>query len=983
MLSVANVRTAGGAANYFAADNYYTRADADRSGEWFGEGADRLGLAGSVDARAFEAVLKGLLPNGERVGSDGRAHRAGTDLTFSMPKSWSLVALVGGDHRLLDAYASAVKDTLAWAEKNLAKTRMEVKGKEKVVATGNLVVGLFRHDTNRNQEPNAHIHAVVANVTQGPDGKWRALRNDKLWEHNTLLNAMTMARFRLSVEKLGYEVGEFGKHGNFEAVGVPKTVREAFSTRRAQILEAVARLDHSGPGAHDAATLMTRAAKEVVEDRAALTRTWNEQAAAIGFDPTAPIARANARAVQDLGNLARIGEKVRQFASQARESVLAFADRIGFTSNDPLIPRDVARRPLEQVSAIYAVASAIRHLREREAAFARTDIYKTALGFGLSAAMPEIERRVDQLLRAGHLIRGKGPDRELVTTAGAIGAEQRILAAVDEGRGVAPPIVPADSAGERLQALSQFKYGLALNDGQESAGRLLLGSHNRIVAVQGIAGSGKSTVLKPLADILREEGRAVLGLAVQNTLVQMLERETGIPSMTVARFLRRYAPLLEGNDRERLAEAQTEMRGSVVLLDEASMVGNADTDKLVRLANLLELGRFAAIGDRKQLGAVDAGKPFDVMQQAGVETATMRLNIRARDEALRDAQYAAQAGKVDEALRRLGPNVVEVPDGGAAVAAAAAWLSLSPAEREWTAIYASGRNLRSAVNEGVQTGLKANGELGPGSLKLDILSRINLTTEELRYAWSYTPGMAVEVDRPIRSQGIARGRYEVREVDATRGLVRLEGERGQLTTLRPDRLRPLEGQEPIRLFEIKPLEIYDGDRIRWTDTDHKRGLLNADQARVVGVDPATLRVKTALGIEHKLARDDPMLKKLDLAYALNAHMAQGLTSDRGIAVMDSRERNLSNQQTFLVTITRLRDGLTLFVDNARRLEAAVERNTGMKRSALETTGLLREAAAAGLAKGRAPAPERGLSPAPEREPAERDLAKVKPFEIGL
>ena len=76
---------------------------------------------------------------------------------------------------------------------------------------------------------------------------------------------------------------------------------------------------------------------------------------------------------------------------------------------------------------------------------------------------------------------------------------------------------------------------------------------------------------------------------------------------------------------------------------------------------------------------------------------------------------------------------------------------------------------------------------------------------------------------------------------------------------------------------------------------------------------------------------------LDLAYALNAHMAQGLTSDRGIAVMDSRERNLSNQKTFLVTITRLRDHLTLVVDSSDRLGAAVARNKGEKASALEVT----------------------------------------------
>ncbi len=235
MLAVANVRTAGGAANYFAADNYYTRADADRSGQWFGKGAERLGLIGEVEAKPFEEVLKGFLPDGSRVGSDNRRHRAGTDLTFNLPKSWSLIALVGGDNRITEAYAEAVRETLAWAEKNLAETRMEVKGKEKVVQTGNLVAALFAHDTNRNQEPNAHIHAVVANVTQGPDGKWRALRNDKLWEHNTLLNAMTMARFRISVERLGYEIGPIGKHGNFEAEGVPR--------RRARCLQLAPRRD--------------------------------------------------------------------------------------------------------------------------------------------------------------------------------------------------------------------------------------------------------------------------------------------------------------------------------------------------------------------------------------------------------------------------------------------------------------------------------------------------------------------------------------------------------------------------------------------------------------------------------------------------------------------------------------------------------------------------------------------------------------------
>ena len=974
MLSVANVRTAGGAANYFAADNYYTRADADRSGEWLGKGAQKLGLEGQVEARQFEAVLKGLLPDGSRVGSDNRVHRAGTDLTFSMPKSWSLLALVGGDKRILDAYAAAVRETLAWAEKNLAETRMEVRGRERVVSTGNLVIGLFQHDTNRNQEPNAHLHAVVANVTQGPDGKWRALRNDKLWEHNTLLNAMTMARFRLSVEKLGYEVGEFGKHGNFEAVGVPKPIRDAFSSRRAEILEAVARMDHRGPAVNDAATLMTRADKPRVEDREALARDWRGAAATLGFDPASVIARANARAVKDLGAVPGFAPTVRALVDRGRALAASFAKRLGLREGDPLIPANLRNRTPEQIAGVHAVASAIRHLGEREAAFSRPDIYRTALDFALPAPMSEIERRVDQLLKQGHLLMGKGADRDLVTTRDAIGLEQRIIAGVESGRGVAPAIVAAEVAGERLQALSQLRYGMTLNAGQEGAGHLLLGSHNRIVAIQGIAGAGKSTVLKPVADILREEGRSVLGLAVQNTLVQMLERETGIPSMTVSRFLRRHRDILEGADPVRLAEARAAFRGTVVLLDEASMVGNADKEKLVRLANLLELDRFASIGDRKQLGAVDAGKPFDVMQQAGVETAVMNINVRAREKALRSAQYAAQGGKIDETLRHLGQNVVEVP-GSAAIEAAAAWLSLSPDEREKTSIYASGRALRAQVNDAVQTGLRANGELGSASLRLDTLSRVNVTREELRYPRTYAPGMVVEVDRRQRGQRLLKGKYRVVETDAARERVTLENERGRRFEFRPGQLRPQGDQDPLRLFEVRPLDLHAGDRIRWTETDHQRGLLNADQARVVSIDERRVTVKTSLGTEHKLSRDDPMLERLDLAYALNAHMAQGLTSDRGIAVMDSRERNLSNQQTFLVTITRLRDGLTLFVDNAARLEAAVDRNPGMKRSALETVDLLRDAAATGQAKGRAPMPE--------REPPERDRSLTKPFEIGI
>jgi len=302
MLSVANVRSAGGAASYFAKDNYYASADADRSGLWVGKGAERLGLTGTVEPRAFEAILRGELPAGGRIGHEGAAHRAGTDLTFSLPKSWSILALVGKDQRIIDAYRTAVIETLQWAEKNAAFMRVEVAGKERQVQTDNLTVALFQHDTNRNQEPNLHFHAVVANMTQGPDGTWKALRNDRLWQLNTLLNAMTMAHFRVEMEKLGYRIGDVGKHGNFEAAGIARNMVMAFSTRRQQILDKVAGMASRSPEAFHAATLMTRESKAPVEDRAALYAGWKETAAAVGLNLDAVRAEADARLGARSGN---------------------------------------------------------------------------------------------------------------------------------------------------------------------------------------------------------------------------------------------------------------------------------------------------------------------------------------------------------------------------------------------------------------------------------------------------------------------------------------------------------------------------------------------------------------------------------------------------------------------------------------------------------------------------------------------------------
>ena len=948
MLSVASVRSAGGAASYFAADNYYTREQGQ--GEWLGKGAEALGLTGRIDAKQFEAVLRGELPNGSRVGREG-IHRAGIDLTFSMPKSWSLIALVGGDRRIIDAYGEAVKATLSWAEKNAAQARVDDGKGQKLVPTGNLVIGLFEHDTSRAQEPQSHFHAVIANVTQLPNGEWRALRNDKLWTFNTLLNSMTMAHFRRSVEAMGYAIGERSKHGNFEAAGIARNMVMAFSTRRQQILAKVSEMTSRSPEAFQAATLMTRENKAPVEDRAALYAGWKETAAEIGLDLAAIREDADRRLQAEPGLAQRMSEAWNAIAGKARDIADRFAGSLGLQSTDPYLPQRFPNQTPGDIAAAHAVASAIRHMEQREAGFAVTDIAKAALDFGLPTTIDEVEKAIHRQLHNGNLQRGHDERARLVTTAQALATERSLLEEIDKGRGAVAPILSADLAGESLQHFAQEAHGFALNPGQEAAGRMMFASADRTVAIQGIAGAGKSSMLAPAARLFEAQGRKVMGLAVQNTLVRQLERDTGIASMTIARFLKAY-----GGEIDNAAKA--ELAGSVLVVDEASMLANADQLKLIEVANRLDVARLVLIGDARQLGAVDAGKPFALAQDAGIETARMDENVRARDDTIRDVAKAAQAGDVNRAMQLLGGKVIEAA-GGVVEQAARQWLDLPKDERERTMIFASGRRLRDEVNQTVQAGLRGKGELGADSLTVQALDRVNLTNEELRYAHHYRTGRIVELTKPIKAQRLSAGLYAVSGV-SDNGRVEMIDAKGKVHRFDPDRVRP--GQDNrIALHEPKERTILTGDRIRWTANDHRRGLLNADRATVAAIGKSHVEIETSTGMKMSLSKTDPMLARIDLAYAYNAHMAQGMTADKAIVVMEARDTKLLTKQNFLVSVTRVRDDLTVYVDQADKAQRKLELQSGEKTSALGTVG------------------ERE-SKAPELE-LQRD--RVKPFEIGL
>lgn len=936
MLSVASVRSAGGAANYFAKDDYYVGEHASEVSGWGGRGAAELDLSGEVEKQVFEDLLKGKLPDGEQIGNPER-RRAGIDLTFSMPKSASVLAYVAGDERLLAAHMQAVRQTMGWVEKNFAEGRTYVDNpKGDPVRTGHLTYALFQHDTSRKLDPQAHIHVVVANLNKVA-GNWQALFNDELWKNNSLIGSVYHAALRTMVEDLGYQTRQTGKHGQFEIEGVPKPVVMAFSQRREDVLAKAAEVGITTPQGRDALVIRTRDAKLDLEDRDGLRAEWGERAAALGFDGKAVVAEAEARVAQGSQKQTAF-DSLRQIAIVAAQ--WAEGLREWLKPGDPLVTSGMARLALSatEIGTEMAVASAIRILGQREAAFPIHEISRTALDLGIKGVTIEaVEARVRVLADKGQLVFGTSgrPDRNVthVTTPDHIAEERRLLEGIDAGRGIAGPVLTAGDAATRLQEHSGDR---PLSGEQLDAGILALSSSDRTVVIQGVAGAGKTTLISAIAETAKSEGRQVLGLAQANTMVEMLKSDAGIEAQTVSSFVNQHLRAAMAGQGEAFDASRAALKDTMLVLDEASLVANKPMNDLVAIANRLGVDRLVMIGDRAQLQPIDAGKAFTLIQQHRPAMAQLDVSHRQRTEHMKAVASLTRGGHFKDAFEVLGERVVSSGADFREVAARK-WLELSAEDREKTALYASGRGTRAHLNALVQDGLKAEGSLRGEGLALSRLESVNLTREEMRYASHYRSGQVLEVIGRDRPAGLERGTYDVVGVSA-KGVVSLRDAEGKRVRFRPDRLDPTDKRDHLALSERETLRLHEGDRIRWTANDKARGLFNSASADVVGITREGVEVRTSEGVNMVLAHGDRMLSRLGLAYAINMHQAQGMTTDQGIGVMHSAERHLSNQRLTHVMATRVRDDLTIYTNDRDALLRSIEANPGDKASALEHVG---------------------------------------------
>ena len=901
--TVHNLTSSSATAQYFRQDaGYYLRKGEDaadlrakraehrNASTWHGQGAVALGLhpGKPVAAGAFEKLLQGhVIGTRIRLGRlrDGqREHRPGFDITFSAPKSVSLAALLPteerphGDRAVIRAHNAAVRETLDWIEGELLETRGwdPATGRRPRVKAPWMVAALFRHIASRNLDPQLHTHAVIANMTRDEGGRWKSVEPTLLHRNARLIGAYYRDRLARQLIAKGYSIlpAMVGRLPSFELAGYGRELREAFSTRRHEILAYVdGKGWDRGAAAMQVATLATRKRK-AEPMRAQLQQRWRVRAQELGLDTALTEAR----------------------------------------SGQPIVLP-------EGPSALAIVRRCMRQLEERQSVFSEHDLEALALGHSPGRhSIGEIREAVAWLVRDGHLIEAelRRADRAFVTDR-ALKAERSTIAMMKAGIG----------AGEALAREKDVAAGLdgaGLTEEQEEAVRTILLARDRIVGVQGRAGTGKTTMLRQVRALAGN--RPVIGLAPSTEAADVLGRETDIHVRTLQWFLARCrAAGLKGEALERLKES---FGGAVLVLDEASMVSTDQMRSLLRAADRLDVARVVLVGDIRQLRPVEAGQPFRLLQRAGMPTATMKDIQRQRTPELRAAVQAVLAGDPGEAVALLGSSVHEVAHEELGETAARAWLALDPATRDNTLLVAPTHALREEINRTVRDALADEGVLRGKPLRIERLVSLGMTRTEKGDRRNYREG-----DLVVFHQDLVNYRLKRDEILTVTGF-----DYDRVMLMHPDGkprwIRPA-GQirYGLDVYETRPIEIRAGDRIRWTRNDKKRSLINGGRAEVEGIAKGRVRFRLADGRGLSLRMDDPQLRHIDHAWSSTVHGAQGSTAEGVIAVLDSSYGALTDQSTFYVEISRARDRAVVLTDNAEELVKVLADNTGERPTAIE------------------------------------------------
>jgi conjugative relaxase-like TrwC/TraI family protein len=855
-----------------ASDASYYENGGKSPSQWLGQGAEMLGLKGSVKAEDLIKLLEGKIGD-QALTAEGKERRMGTDMTFSAPKSVSIAALGLGDDRIIEAHDRAVKAGLDYIEAEVVKARYG-KGGKKEKSTGNMISAVYRHEDARPDRETGHVdmqlhsHCISINATHDGTG-WRARTLDfgegAVRMHTA--DAIYKSQLATELQKLGYATRQT-KDG-FEIDGMTEAQLETQSARRKEI---DAELEKNGTSRKDStaeqrtqANMTTRSAKRMVSQEE-LRMQWREDCRTLGISKSGLEQVAHARAQE------------------------------------------------EKVTACQSVEHSLDHLAERSSVFSEEQAYLEALKSGIGHSdhveIKEVMGSHGDIVRKqdGNITTKEALERDGWIAGYAVNNQDKMESFKNSPYSCGIEI-------ERLQQDQGFDY----SQGQKDAITLALTSKDQITGIVGAAGAGKTTAMAGIVKIAHEQGYEVVGIAPSSAAAKELEDAKADDTRTIASF--------------NLSKTDVS-KPRLIIMDEAGMVSARDMQNVLK--KLQKDDKLLLVGDPKQLAAVEAGSPFyDLMQSGHLKFAEINEIQRQKDENLLAIAKDFAAGRPADAVQKAieymveakiektgknakGEQVATTEDRrkGIATDTASAFMALDQGQRDKTLVLAASNEVRRQVNDQIRAGLKAEGRIDPEDRIVQVAQKTDMSMSQSRKAVSYQHGMLLRESG--RNKNKQTGKMEniqkdwvIDSVDTTKNTINLISKDGEKKTLDAGAI----DSRHYKSYTIAEKAMAINDKIIVLENNKHGGVLNGNILTISKIDNDKIYTIDKKGNKKILDSLKPLT--IDHAYCLTVHKSQGQTVENTMVAGEGSR--LATAESAYVACSREQYGLTIITDSQEAL----------------------------------------------------------------
>lgn len=537
--------------------------------------------------------------------------------------------------------------------------------------------------------------------------------------------------------------------------------------------------------------------------------------------------------------------------------------------------------------AAEAIEFAKHRLSERTTVMEWHEIHKDALRFGRGyITLPDVEHAFTRARDRGefHRVehwRSSAPESRY-TTPELEAKEREILAWMANGRRRAGAM-----AGTITRDVFREQFQDHLNDGQKWLVWNLIHAGDRMVGVQGLAGTGKTRALATVQQFAEEYGYEVRGTAATSGAVAEL-RAVGIRSDTLAGFA---------------LSKEKQLLPRTYLLDEASLTDVHQMSAFLR--GLKPADRVVVIGDTRQHGSLGAGRVFAELQEAGLETFQLKKIMRQRHESYHEVVEHLSRGQIAEAIGKLedAGRIHAFPDERVRYQAIAAWYLRDP---QHTLVVSPDHRSGEAISDAIREARREVGQLMGESYRARTLDpRSGMTHEDLQFVGSYRVGDVIVYARSVKL-GIEKGdRASVLEVDRDSNAITVMRESDGQTF----RYNPRRTGASATVYEPTYREFAAGDRVQFTRALREGKIANRTLGTLEQVE-ANGEVWIRLDDGRQWRGNLERMPHLDYGYVMTSYAAQGTTAERVLVHLDTDSPGVSrmvNQQLIYVVASRGRE----------------------------------------------------------------------------